>query len=161
VYILKIVDSSLIRHEKGLDKKLEALLDKFEREVQPYDRLSQLSLMVTPVGVLVTILLPLIWYQFVGEANPYSAISSTPIIYYILGGILAMIFLAKIPILYADYKKHLISRVKYKPVSGVCMCDLSQLRSHYRKMEKAATASERMRHAKLVLYYRKQIGWQT
>ena len=151
----------LITQEKGLDNKLEALLDKFEREVEPYDKLSGLSMMVTSVGVLVTILLPLVWYQYVVQINPYSAISSSPTTYYILGGILAMIFLAKIPILYADYKKHQISRVKYRPVSGVCMCDLSQLRSHYRKMEKAATASERIRHAKLVLYYRKQIGWQT
>jgi hypothetical protein len=40
------------------------------------------------------------------------------------------------------------------------MCDLSQLSSHMKKMEKAKATGERMRHAKLVKYYKQQIGWE-
>jgi len=42
----------------------------------------------------------------------------------------------------------------------VCMCDLSQLRSHMTKMERARTTGERIRHTKLVNYYKHQIGWE-
>jgi hypothetical protein len=62
--------------------------------------------------------------------------------------------------LYVDHKKHEISRVKYRPMAGVCMCDLSQLRSHMRKIDKASTTGERIRHTKLVNYYKHQIGWE-
>jgi len=62
--------------------------------------------------------------------------------------------------LYVDHKKHEISRLKYRPIAGVCMCDLSQLRSHMTKMEKARTTGERIRHTKLVNYYKHQIGWE-
>jgi hypothetical protein len=40
------------------------------------------------------------------------------------------------------------------------MCDLSQLRSHMKKMEKAEATGERIMHAKLVKYYKQQIGWE-
>jgi hypothetical protein len=85
---------------------------------------------------------------------------STGIIYWMVGGILATVGLTKLPIFYADHKKHEISRTKYKPIAGVCMCDLSQLRSHMKKMEKAEATGERMMHAKLVKYYKQQIGWE-
>jgi hypothetical protein len=85
---------------------------------------------------------------------------STGIIYWIVGGMLATMGMTKLPIFYADHKKHEISKTKYKPVAGVCMCDLSQLRSHMKKIEKAEATRERLMQAKLVKYYRQQIGWE-
>lgn len=76
-----------------------------------------------------------------------------------MGGILVTIGLSKLPLLYVDHKKHEISRVKYRPMAGVCMCR-SQLRSHMRKKDKASTTGERIRHMKLVNYYKHQIGWE-
>jgi hypothetical protein len=76
-----------------------------------------------------------------------------------VGGIVVTIGITKLPLFYLDRKKHQISKTKYKPITGVCMCDLSQLRSHVRKMEKSKAIGERMRHAKLVKYYKQQIGW--
>lgn len=114
----------------------------------------------TPVGIVLSIFLPLAYLQFVAGVNPFASMVSTGIIYWMVGGILATVGLTKLPILYADHKKHEISRTKYKPIAGVCMCDLSQLRSHMKKMEKAKATGERMMHAKLVKYYKQQIGWE-
>jgi len=146
--------------EERLDDKFEKLLDQFEHEVEPYDKISSLVLMLIPVGVLVSITVPLGWYQFIEHTNPYSAILLMPNIYYLSAAILLILFISKITILYADYKKHKISRKKYLPLCGVCMCDLSQLRSYYRKMEKAVTAAERIKCGRLILYYKKQISLQ-
>jgi hypothetical protein len=140
--------------ENKLDAKLEGLLDQFEREVEPYDRWAGISMFATPVGVVISIFVPFL-LNFSGSF----AISES-ILYWIVGGIVATIGLTKLPLLYVDHKKHEISRVKYKPIAGVCMCDLSQLRSHMKKMEKAKATGERMMHAKLVKYYRQQIGWE-
>jgi hypothetical protein len=140
--------------ENKLDAKVEGLLDQFEREVEPYDRWAGISMLVTPVGVVISIFVPLL-LNFSGSF----AISES-VLYWIVGGIVATIGLTKLPLLYVDHKKHEISRVKYKPITGVCMCDLSQLRSHMRKMEKAKATGERMMHAKLVKYYKQQIGWE-
>jgi hypothetical protein len=144
---------SLVTKNK-LDTKLQGLLDQFEREVEPYDRWAGISMFATPVGVVISIFVPLL-LNFSGSF----AISES-VLYWIVGGIVATIGLTKLPLLYVDHKKHEISRVKYKPITGVCMCDLSQLSSHMKKMEKAKATGERMRHAKLVKYYKQQIGWE-
>jgi hypothetical protein len=141
--------------ENKLDKRLDGLLDQFEREVEPYDRWAGISMFATPVGVVISIFMPLMLQL----SEPSIAISES-VVYWIVGGILATIGLTKLPILYIDHKKHEISRVKYRPIAGVCMCDLSQLRSHMRKMDKASTTGGRIRHTKLVNYYKHQIGWE-
>jgi hypothetical protein len=143
-----------------LDQRLERLLDQFEREVEPYDKWSGIALFATPMGIMISIFLPVLLLQSIGQTNPYVAITSGSVLYWIVGGILATAGLAKLPILYVDHKKHEISNMKYRPLAGVCMCDLSQLRSHMRKMEKATTIGEHIRHAKLINYYKHQIGWQ-
>ena len=140
--------------ENKLDVRLVSLLDQFEHEVEPYDRLAGMSMFATPVGVVISIFLPLLLH-FSGSF----AISES-VLYWIVGGILATIGLTKLPLLYVDHKKHEISRVKYRPMSGVCMCDLSQLRSHITRIEKAKTTGDKIRHTKLVNYYKHQIGWE-
>ncbi len=140
--------------ENKLDERLDGLLDQFEREVEPYDRWAGISMFATPVGVVISIFGPLMLH-FSGTF----AISES-VLYWIVGGILTTIGLTKLPLLYVDHKKHEISRVKYRPMAGVCMCDLSQLRSHMTKIEKARTTGERIRHTKLVNYYKHQIGWE-
>ena len=139
--------------QQKLDKRLDSLLDEFEHEVEPYDRWAGISMFTTPIGVIGSIFVPLMltW--------PSLSITES-VLYWIVGGILATIGLAKIPLLYVDHKKHEISRVKYRPVAGVCMCDLSNLRSHMRKADKAHSTGDRIRHTKLVNYYRHQIGWE-
>ena len=139
---------SLVTKNK-LDGKLEDLLNQFEREVEPYDKLSGLSMFATPAGVVISIFVPLMLSHF-----------SESVLYWIVGGILATVGLTKLPLFYVDHKKHEISRTKYKPISGVCMCDLSQFRSHITKMEKAKTVGERIRHVKLANYYKSQLGWE-
>jgi hypothetical protein len=134
--------------ENKLDGKLEDLLNQFERDVEPYDKLSGLSMFATPVGVVISIFVPLMLSQF-----------SESVVYWIVGGILATLGLTKLPLFYVDHKKHEISRTKYKPIAGVCMCDLSQFRSQITKMEKAKTTGERIRHVKLANYYKRQMGW--
>jgi hypothetical protein len=154
------MELSSLKEDAKLDEKLEGLLDQFEREVEPYDRLSGLSMFATPVGVVLSIFLPLAYLQFAAHVNPFVSITASSALYWIIGGIMATIGLTKLPIFYVDRKKHEISRTKYKPITGVCMCDLSQLRSQMTKMEKSKAVGERMRHAKLVKYYRQQIGWE-
>src|SRR5215217_8638317 len=151
---------SSLHEETKLDDKLEKLLNQFEREVEPYDRLSAFSMFATPIGIVLSIFLPLAFLQFVAGVDPFASIVSTGIIYWIVGGMLATIGMTKLPIFYADHKKHEISKTKYKPVAGVCMFDLSQLRSHMKKMKGAQATGERIMHARLVKYYRQQIGWE-
>src|SRR4051812_37053902 len=133
--------------ENKLDDRLDKLLDQFEREVEPYDRWAGISMFATPAGVMVSIFVPLLLH-FSGSF----AISES-VVYWIVGGIVATIGLTKLPLMYVDHKKHEISRVKYRPIAGVCMCDLSQFRSHLKKMERANTTGERIRHVKLANYY--------
>ena len=154
------MELSSLQEETKLDDKLEKLLNQFECEVMPYNRFSAFSMFATPIGIVLSIFLPLAYLQFVVGANPFASMVPTGIIYWIVGGMLATIGLTKLPIFYADHKKHEISKTKYKPVAGVCMCDLSQLRSHMKKMEEAQAAGERIKHARLVKYYRQQIGWE-
>jgi hypothetical protein len=154
------MELSSLAGETKLNDKLEKLLNQFEREVEPYDRFSAFSMFFTPVGIILSIFLPVVYLQSVAGVNPFVSMVSTGIIYWMVGGIVATVALTKLPIIYADHKKHEISRTKYKPIAGVCMCDLSQLRSHMKKMEKAKATGERMKHVKLVKYYKQQIGWE-
>jgi hypothetical protein len=154
------MELSPLREETELNDELEKLLNQFEREVEPYDRFSAFSMFSTPIGIILSIFLPLAYLQFVTGVSPFASMVSTGTIYWMVGGLLATVGLTKLPIIYADHKKHEISRTKYKPIAGVCMCDLSQLRSHMKKMEKAKAIGERMKHAKLVKYYKQQIGWE-
>jgi|SRR5688572_6732951 hypothetical protein len=141
---MQITSTSL--EENKLDKKLEMLIDQFEREVAPYDRWSRISMIATSAGVVASIVLPLLLLE------PAVAMYAT------IAGIAASIGLTKVPVLYADRKKHEISREKYKPVTGVCMCDLYQYRTHLNKMQSAGSNAERIRHSKLASYYKHQMG---
>src|SRR2546422_10486983 len=123
-----MMESLVTKNE--LDGRLEGLLDQFVREVEPYDRWAGISMFATPVGVVISIFVPLLLH-FSGSF----AISES-VLYWIVGGIIATIGLTKLPLLYVDHKKHEIYRVKYRPMAGVCMCDLSQFRSHMPKGKK-------------------------
>jgi hypothetical protein len=133
-------------NEVKLDERLEMLIDQFEREVAPYDRLSRIAAISSSAAVVTSIVLSMLLLP-----PGYT-------VYAAVGGILASIVLTKLPILYADHKKHEISTHKYKPVTGVCMCDLYQYRTHLRRMETATTSAERIRHNKLANYYKRQMG---
>ena len=133
--------------EVKLDNRLEMLIDKFEREVAPYDRWSRIAAISSSAAVVTSIVLSML------------LLPSDYTLYAAVGGILASIVLTKLPILYADHKKHEISTHKYKPVTGVCMCDLYQYRTHLRRMEIATTTADRIRHNKLANYYKHQMGF--
>lgn len=132
--------------EVKLDNRLEMLIDQFEREVAPYDRWSRIAAISSSAAVVTSIVLSML------------LLPSDYTLYAAVGGILASIVLTKLPILYADHKKHEISTHKYKPVTGVCMCDLYQYRTHLRRMEMATTTADRIRHNKLANYYKYQMG---
>ena len=132
--------------EVKLDKRLDMLIDQFEREVAPYDRWSRIAAVSSSAAVVTSIVLSML------------LLPSDYTLYAAVGGILASIVLTKLPILYADHKKHEISTHKYKPVTGVCMCDLYQYRTHLRRMEMATTTGDRIRHNKLANYYKHQMG---
>jgi hypothetical protein len=132
--------------EVKLDKRLDMLIDQFEREVAPYDRWSRIAAVSSSAAVVTSIVLSML------------LLPSGYTLYAAVGGILASIVLTKLPILYADHKKHEISTHKYKPVTGVCMCDLYQYRTHLRRMEMATTTADRIRHNKLANYYKHQMG---
>ena len=132
--------------EVKLDNRLEMLIDQFEREVAPYDRWSRIAAISSSAAVVTSIVLSML------------LLPSDYTLYAAVGGILASIVLTKLPILYADHKKHEISTHKYKPVTGVCMCDLYQYRTHLRRMEVATSTADRIRHNKLANYYKHQMG---
>ena len=144
---------------KKLNKRLEALLDQFENEVKSYDKWSCISMLAAPVGIIISIFLPILFIQYMSHGNLYVSINSRPALYLVFIGIAATVVITKLAIFYVDYKKHEISRTKYRPIAGVCMCDLSQLRTHMIKIEKSKTAGERMRHVRLMNYYKHQMGW--
>jgi hypothetical protein len=148
-----------VEQEKAiLDQKYQKLIEQFERETAQYDRLSRFSAVATFGGVIASILAPLLYFQSIG-VNPYQAFASGPALYAAIGGIVASKLVPKFLIVYANHKKHEVSRLKYKPVTGVCMCDLYQFRTHLNRMDEAETAGERMRHAKLASYYKHKMGW--
>jgi hypothetical protein len=132
--------------EVKLDKRLDMLIDQFEREVAPYDRWSRIAAVSSSAAVVTSIVLSML------------LLPSGYTLYAAVGGILASIVLTKLPILYADHKKHEISTHKYKAVTGVCMCDLYQYRTHLRRMEMATSTVDRIRHNKLANYYKHQMG---
>ncbi|MER3408189.1 MAG: hypothetical protein C4292_05480 [Nitrososphaera sp.] len=142
-----------------LDVKYEKLIDQFEEETAKYDRMSKISAIATFGGVLVSIMTPLLYFQ-AANVNPFHAFASGPALYLTVGGIAASKLVPKLAMVYANHKKREVLRVKYKPVTGVCMCDLYQFRTHLRKMDKAETTAERMRHAKLASYYKSKMGWK-
>jgi hypothetical protein len=144
---------------KKLNKRLEALLDQFENEVKSYDEWSSISMLAAPVGIIISIFLPILFIQYMSHGNLYVSINSRPALYLVFIGIAATVVITKLAIFYVDYKKHEISRTKYRPIAGVCMCDLSQLRTHMIKIGKSKTAGERMRHVRLMNYYKRQMGW--
>ena len=144
---------------KKLNKRLEALLDHFENEVKSYDKWSSISMLAAPVGIIISIFLPILFIQYMSHGNLYVSINSSPALYLVFSGIIATVVITKLAIFYVDYKKHEVSRTKYRPIAGVCMCDLSQLRTHMIKIEKSKTAGERMRHVRLMNYYKHQMGW--
>jgi hypothetical protein len=146
--------------EDKIDSRLETLLDRFEKEVEPYDRLLSILVLLTPVGVILSILIPIPIISYSSNGNVFSVLVSEGILIWIVGAIFAVTVITKVGMLLVDHRKHVISRSKYKPLTGVCMCDLSQLRSHLRRIEKAKTVGERLRHIKLANYYQEQIGWK-
>ena len=141
-----------------LDEKYEKLIDQFELETTRYDRISKISAVATFGGVIASILTPLLYFQSIG-VNPYHAFASGTALYLAVGGIIASKLVPKLAIMYANHKKHEVSRVKYKPVTGVCMCDLYQYRTHLNRIDESDTPGERMRHAKLASYYKHKMGW--
>ena len=141
-----------------IEEKYEKLIDQFEQDTAQYDKVSKIAAIATFGGVLASILVPLVYLMAISE-DPYAAFVSGPLLYLVIGGVLASKITPKLLIVYANHKKHEVSRLKYRPVTGVCMCDLYQYRTHLRKMEKADVPSERMRHAKLAAYYKRQMGW--
>lgn len=147
-------------HRK-MDSRLELLLDRFEKEVEPYDRMSSLFLLLSPIGVMLSVLVPLPIISYSFHVNPFSALVSGGMVCWTVGTILSVLGSTKLAILFLDHTKHKISKTKYKPLTGVCMCDLSQLRSHLQRMEKAKTVGERLRHCQLADYYQQQIGWKS
>ena len=151
------IPSTIIGAENRLDEKYEKLIDEFEEETAKYDRLSRISAIATFGGVLASILVPLL-YLTVTTASPFHAFASGPLLYFAIGGIIASKLAPKMMIVYANHKKHEVSRVKYKPVTGVCMCDLYQFRTHLRRMDGAESTAQRMRHAKLASYYKHKMG---
>jgi hypothetical protein len=151
---------SPMQTEDKIDSRLETLLDRFEKEVEPYDRLLSILVLLTPVGVILSILIPIPIISYSSNGNVFSVLVSEGILIWIVGAIFAVTVITKVGMLLVDHRKHVISRSKYKPLTGVCMCDLSQLRSHLRRIEKAKTVGERLRHIKLANYYQEQIGWK-
>ena len=62
----------------------------------------------------------------------------------------------RLAIVYADHKKHQISRTIYRPITGFCMCDLSMLRSHTKKVE-GANDWRKNKICKIINYYTDKI----
>jgi len=141
-----------------LDDKLECLLDRFEKEVEPYDKLSAVGLIITPIAVVSTIVFGWLLAPLPHDAMLRSIVSGERL-YWIIGSILAIVAATKLLILYADRKKHQISNSKYKPLTGgMCMCDLSQLRYHVRRLDKSRHEGERIKHVRMVTYYKQRLG---
>ena len=47
-----------VQLQDKIDSQLEMLLNLFEKEVKPYDRLSSIFFLLTPVGVILSTLFP-------------------------------------------------------------------------------------------------------
>lgn len=142
---------SLLVEREGkvkLDPRLESLLERFEGEAEPYDRLASYALLIIPIGAVLVALMLLLSGPIVAGLKLYSAIAL----------IMGLPFITYAVSLYADRKKHEISDTRYKPVTGICMCDLSQLRYHITRFEKSDNYAEKARHARMIEYYERRIG---
>ena len=89
---------SLVIEGNKLNGRLENLLNQFEKEVRPYDRLSSLTVIATPIGVVISIFLPFILVQYVEAGNAYTSIISGPLINWIIAGMLMSVALTKLPL---------------------------------------------------------------
>src|SRR6476646_9884393 len=69
--IQKMQHTPLGESANKLDKRLEGLLDQFEREVEPYDRWSSISMIATPVGIVFSIFLPLLFIKYIVQSNSF------------------------------------------------------------------------------------------
>lgn len=148
---------SIPEEKAKLEEKYEKLIDQFEEDTARYDQLARVSAVATFAGVLASILVPIMYFQSIG-VNPYQAFANGPALYLTIGGIVASKLVPKMLIMYSSHMKHEVSRTKYKPVTGVCMCDLYQYRTHLNRVDKAESTAERMRHAKLASYYKHKMG---
>lgn len=131
-----------------MEPRLEELLSRFEQEAEPYDRLAAYSLLLIPIGAVLVALMLLLTGPITIGWKVYTAMAS----------IIALPFASYAISLYAERKKHNISETRYRPVTGICMCDLSQLRYHMIRFEKADNYAEKARHARMMDYYAERIG---
>src|SRR5215813_10484043 len=99
-----------IQLNRKLDARLEHLLDLFEKEVAPYDKISALFLLLTPIGVILSILIPLPVISYSFHVNPFEALVSGGLMIWIVGSVLSVLALTKLGILFLDHRKHEISR---------------------------------------------------
>jgi hypothetical protein len=149
--VIRIISMSLLsetRNSVRMDPRLEYLLERFEHEAEPYDKLAAYALLLIPVGAVMIALMLLLSGPIVAGLKLYSAIAM----------VMGLPFIAYAISLYADKKKHEISNTRYKPITGICMCDLSQLRYHIIRFEKSDNYAEKARHARMIEYYKSKIG---
>ena len=142
--------------EEILNDKNIDMLNRFERDVAVYDKLSELT------GnefykYIVFYLSSRSYYITFLSGNPFSGITVFPYLYCVIGGISMTMLITRLAIVYADRKKHQVSRTIYRPITGFCMCDLSILRSHARKLERAKSMGNRLRYVKLMNHYSENI----
>jgi hypothetical protein len=78
-----------VQLQDKIDSRLEMLLNLFEKEVKPYDRLSSIFFLLTPVGVILSTLSPVPIMLYVFHTNPFAAMISGGIVFWIIGGIVA------------------------------------------------------------------------
>ena len=140
--------SLLTESKKEMDARLISLLERFEYETEPYDRIASYALLIIPVGAVLIALLLMLSGPIVTGLKLYSAITS----------IMSLPFITYAISIYAERKKHEISEKRYKPVTGICMCDLSQLRYHMIRFKKSDNYTEKARHARMIEYYERKIG---
>ncbi len=131
-----------------MDPRLESLLEMFEYETEPYDKLAAYALLLIPIGAVMVALMLLLSGPIVAGPKLYSAIVL----------VMCLPFITYAISLYSDKKKHEISNTRYKPITGICMCDLSQLRYHIIRFEKSDSYAEKARHARMIEYYENKIG---
>ena len=62
-----------VQLQDKIDSRLEMLLNLFEKEVKPYDRLSSIFFLLTPVGVILSTLSPIPIMLYVFHINPFAA----------------------------------------------------------------------------------------
>ncbi len=142
-----------------LDQNLDHLLNRFEEEVRAYDKLSALGLIVTPIAIVLTVVFGWLLAPSLPHDTVLRSFVASERMYWVIGGILTTVAATKLPILYAEHMKHQISNRKYKPLSGgKCMCDRSQLRYHMRRVDKSAHEGKRIKHMRMINYYKQRLN---